>query len=89
MLFRSLSARPGTTDPASLAYRHEEEILAGHEDPEQFYRTHILPDKLTRNLRYLQRISLFGDLRVISETVASSFLSSDRAKKAADFKRTT
>jgi lipopolysaccharide/colanic/teichoic acid biosynthesis glycosyltransferase len=77
-----LSARPGITDPASLAYRHEEEILAGHEDPEQFYRTEILPDKLTRNLAYLRRVSLCGDLRIVSETVALSFLSSDRAKKS-------
>src|SRR5882672_10823180 len=32
-----LSARPGITDPASLAYRHEEKILADQSDPEQFY----------------------------------------------------
>jgi lipopolysaccharide/colanic/teichoic acid biosynthesis glycosyltransferase len=77
-----LSARPGITDPATISYRHEEEILASHEDPEQFYRTQILPDKLTRNLAYLQRVSLWSDLRVISETVASSFLSSARAQKS-------
>jgi lipopolysaccharide/colanic/teichoic acid biosynthesis glycosyltransferase len=76
-----LYARPGITDPASLAYRHEEEILAGHEDPEQFYRTQILPDKLTRNLAYLKRVSLRNDLRIVSETIAWSFLSSDRAPK--------
>ena len=77
-----LSARPGITDHASLAYRNEEEILAGHEDPEAFYRTHILPDKLTRNLAYLQSVSLRGDLRVISATVASSFLPSDTTQKS-------
>jgi lipopolysaccharide/colanic/teichoic acid biosynthesis glycosyltransferase len=77
-----LSARPGITDPASLAYRHEEEILAGHEEPEQFYRTQILPDKLTRNLTYLQTVSLRSDLRVILQTVGSSFLSADRTQKS-------
>ena len=76
-----LSVRPGITDPASLAYRHEEAILAGQEDPEQFYRTQILPDKLTRNLAYLRRVSFCCDLRIVSETVAWSFLSSDRAQK--------
>jgi lipopolysaccharide/colanic/teichoic acid biosynthesis glycosyltransferase len=76
-----LSARPGITDPASLVYRHEEEILAGHEDPEQFYRAQILPDKLTRNLAYLCNVSLWGDLRIVSETIAWSFLSSDRTQK--------
>jgi lipopolysaccharide/colanic/teichoic acid biosynthesis glycosyltransferase len=76
-----LSARPGITDPASLAYHHEEEILAGHVVLERFYRTKILPDKLTRNLAYLCRVSLFCDLRILSETVALSFPSSDRAQK--------
>lgn len=76
-----LSARPGMTDPASLAYRHEEEILASHEDPEQFYRTEILPDKLTRNLEYLRRVSLCGDLRIVSETVAWSLLSSNETQR--------
>jgi lipopolysaccharide/colanic/teichoic acid biosynthesis glycosyltransferase len=69
-----LSVRPGITDPASLAYRHEEKILAGHRNPEQFYRTQILPDKLARNLAYLREISFSNDLRIILATVASSFV---------------
>lgn len=76
-----LSARAGITDPASLAYRHEEELLAGHEDPEQFYRSQILPDKLARNLEYIQNISLKGDLQIILKTLFCSFLSSRRAKE--------
>jgi len=71
-----LSARPGITDPASLAYRHEEEILAEQSDPEQFYRTKILPDKLARNRAYLQKITLRNDIRILSRTVSSAFLSS-------------
>jgi lipopolysaccharide/colanic/teichoic acid biosynthesis glycosyltransferase len=69
-----LSVKPGITGPASLAYLHEEEILSGHEDPELFYRTHVLPDKLARNIMYLQNITLRGDLRIISKTIACSFL---------------
>jgi len=74
-----LAVRPGVTDPASLAYRHEEAILAEHKDPEQFYRTQVLPDKLARNLAYVQAISLKNDLHVIFETVVSSFLASQKA----------
>jgi lipopolysaccharide/colanic/teichoic acid biosynthesis glycosyltransferase len=73
-----LTARPGITDPASLAYRHEEELLAGRDNPEQFYRSQILPDKLTRNVDYIQMISLKGDLQIILETLVCSFLSSRR-----------
>src|SRR5258708_10456978 len=60
-----LSARPGITDLASLAYRREEEILAGQADPERYYRTKILPDKLARNRVYLEKITLQKDIRLI------------------------
>jgi lipopolysaccharide/colanic/teichoic acid biosynthesis glycosyltransferase len=70
-----LSARPGITDPASLAYRHEEMILAEQSDPEQFYRTQILPDKLARNIAYLQKITLRCDILIVLNTLSSSFLS--------------
>ena len=76
-----LSARPGITDPGSLVYRHEEEILADHEDPEQFYRTQILPDKLARNIAYLQCITLRSDLRIILNSVSSSFLFSHKTQE--------
>ncbi len=73
-----LSARPGITDPASLAYRHEEEILAGQADPEQFYRTKILPDKLARNRAYLEKITLQNDFRIIVKTISSSFVLAEK-----------
>ena len=76
-----LSARPGITDPASLAYRHEEEILASHADPEAFYRSEILPDKLARNAAYIQAASLKGDLHIILETLLCSFLFPHRARE--------
>jgi lipopolysaccharide/colanic/teichoic acid biosynthesis glycosyltransferase len=73
-----LCARPGITDPASLAYRHEEEILAEQSDPEQFYRTRILPDKLARNLAYLQQITFRKDTHIILRTISSSFLPAEK-----------
>ena len=78
---RVLSVRPGITDPASLIYRHEEEILAEHRDPEQFYRTQVLPDKLVRNLAYVQAISVKNDLCIIFETILSSVGSSRKLNK--------
>src|SRR2546421_530969 len=68
-----LAARTGMTDPASLAYQHEEELLAGHHDPEEFYRSQVLPDKLALNYDYIQKISLKADLRIIIRTLVSSF----------------
>jgi lipopolysaccharide/colanic/teichoic acid biosynthesis glycosyltransferase len=67
-----LCVRPGITDPASLAYRYEEEILSQYEDPEQVYRLRFLPDKLALNLWYLRDISFRSDLRIIFTTVSRS-----------------
>jgi lipopolysaccharide/colanic/teichoic acid biosynthesis glycosyltransferase len=67
-----LSVRPGITDPSSLAYRHEETVLETASDPEHFYRTCILPDKLARSSVYLQNVTFSSDLRIILQTLGSS-----------------
>ena len=78
-----LSVRPGITDPASLAYRHEEEILADQCDPELFYRTKILPDKLACNRVYLEKITLQNDIRIIVKTISSSFVLAEKQERDA------
>jgi len=66
-----LQARPGLTDPATLAWRHEADVLATADDPEALYRSEILPDKLARSREYLRRASVASDLAVIARTVAA------------------
>lgn len=66
-----LTVRPGITDPASLRYRNEEELLAGRAAREQYYREVILPDKLALNLAYIEKISLAYDLGLIVQTLGS------------------
>jgi lipopolysaccharide/colanic/teichoic acid biosynthesis glycosyltransferase len=78
-----LSARPGITDPASLAFRHEEQLLATQNDPEEFYRTHVLPEKLARSSVYLKKITLRNDLRIILKTILSSLLPVEKQKPGA------
>jgi lipopolysaccharide/colanic/teichoic acid biosynthesis glycosyltransferase len=65
------TVRPGITDPASIVYRHEEEILAASADPLAEYRDRILPDKLTLYERYIQENSLVGDLGILARTLAA------------------
>lgn len=69
-----LRVRPGITDPASIAFRHEEVILAQHANPEQYYRSKLLHDKLTLNLVYIDRMSLFTDLQLLLSTIRSLFI---------------
>jgi lipopolysaccharide/colanic/teichoic acid biosynthesis glycosyltransferase len=64
-----LSVRPGITDPASLTYRREEQLLATAKDREAFYRQSVLPDKLRLNSEYIQNMSLSYDLKLILMTL--------------------
>jgi lipopolysaccharide/colanic/teichoic acid biosynthesis glycosyltransferase len=70
---RVLEVRPGITDPASIAYRHEESVLATSNDPECFYREVVMPDKLLLNLKYLQAISFRNDLQLLLGTFLAIF----------------
>jgi lipopolysaccharide/colanic/teichoic acid biosynthesis glycosyltransferase len=63
-----LRDRPGISDPASLAFRHEDRLLAG-EDPERDYINRILPAKLAISLAYSDNRNLGSDLMVILSTV--------------------
>lgn len=70
---RVLSVRPGITDPASLAFSHEAELLAASADPEREYREVVLPAKLKLSADYAERASLVGDLRLILSTLSRVF----------------
>lgn len=63
-----LAVRPGITDPASLAYRNEAELLAQEPDPERAYFERILPHKLQLSADYAARASLWTDLRLMART---------------------
>lgn len=63
-----LDVRPGITDPASIKYRNENELLEQADYPEQYYIDVIMPDKLRLNLEYATNQSFFGDLKLIFKT---------------------
>ena len=66
---RVLKARPGITDPASIRFRNEEELLAKSSDPDVDYRDVILPQKLSLYEDYVDRSSIISDLLIILKTV--------------------
>lgn len=67
---RVLELTPGITDVASITYRHEAELLAGVDDPEDVYVRQIMPDKIRLNLEYSARATIVSDLRLILQTLA-------------------
>ena len=60
--------KPGITDPASIVYRNEEELLAEIEDPLEHYRLEILPRKLDLYDKYVRNQSLWLDIKIMVQT---------------------
>ncbi len=67
-----LSVRPGITDLASIVYRNENELLAAHPDPEQYYITEIMPGKIELNFKYIRNQTTRGYLQIIFKTIFSA-----------------
>lgn len=64
-----LAVRPGITDPASLEFVDEGELLDGSSDPERAYVEVILPRKLRRQAEYVERATCRSDLAVMARTL--------------------
>jgi lipopolysaccharide/colanic/teichoic acid biosynthesis glycosyltransferase len=69
---RILSVRPGITDPASIAFFDESELLRSAQDVERAYIESVLPMKLRLYEDYVATRSFWGDVRLIVHTVAVS-----------------
>ncbi len=63
-----LQERPGITDPATLAYRHEDQMFSTTRMEEQ-YVEEILPAKLKRSLDYQKQRSLLSDVQILLRTL--------------------
>jgi lipopolysaccharide/colanic/teichoic acid biosynthesis glycosyltransferase len=69
-----LAVKPGITDTASIQFADENSLLADSPDPEKKYITEIMPAKLKLNLQYIEKQSLFVDLKIITQTISRIFL---------------
>lgn len=65
---RALAVRPGITDPASLAYIDEGDLLAKAADAEREYIDVVLPAKLRQAADYAERATLRTDIGVLWRT---------------------
>jgi len=63
-----LKVRPGLTDPASLRYCREAEMLALVPDPLEKFKTVVVPEKLRMSREYLENATVLSDFRVIVQT---------------------
>jgi lipopolysaccharide/colanic/teichoic acid biosynthesis glycosyltransferase len=69
-----LSVRPGITDWATLWNPDEGAVLAGSPDPERLYMEKIRPEKIRLQLQYVRRQSIWVDMTIIFQTLATLIL---------------
>jgi lipopolysaccharide/colanic/teichoic acid biosynthesis glycosyltransferase len=63
-----LIVKPGLTGPASLVFRNEEELLAKQENPEDYNRDVIWPEKVAINKEYIEKYTFSKDLQILYNT---------------------
>ena len=63
-----LDVRPGITDPASIKFRNENELMEQTEDPEKYYIEVIMQEKIKLYLEYVEEHSFFYDIALIFKT---------------------
>ena len=63
-----LDVRPGITDPASIKFRNENELMEKAEDPEKYYIEVIMQEKIKLYLEYVEKHSFWYDIKLIFET---------------------
>ena len=66
-----LKVRPGITDPASVRFRNEGEILRGSADPDEDYFEKIHPEKMRLSIEYVQKQSFLLDCKILLQTMAA------------------
>ena len=63
-----LDVRPGITDPASIKFRNENELMGKAEDPEKYYIDILMQEKIKLYLEYVNYHTFWGDVRLIFKT---------------------
>ena len=63
-----LDVRPGITDPASIKFRNENELMEAASDPEKYYIEVIMQEKIKLYLEYVAHHSFLGDIGLIFKT---------------------
>jgi lipopolysaccharide/colanic/teichoic acid biosynthesis glycosyltransferase len=66
-----LSVRPGITDPASLLFLHEDELLGNGPNATKIYVERVMPEKLRIYRAYVAARSPSGDVRIVLATIGT------------------
>ena len=77
--------RPGITDPASIRFRNESELLDDSEFAERVYVERILPEKLRLSRHYTHHASVAWDVHIVLTTLVSLFYPARALERLVDW----
>ena len=63
-----MDVKPGITDPASIKFRNENELMEKAEEPERYYIEVIMQEKIKLYLEYVEKHSFLYDIGLIFNT---------------------
>ena len=63
-----LDVRLGITDPASIKFRNENELMGQAENPEDYYINVIMQEKIRLYLEYVENTSFWDDIKLMFKT---------------------
>ena len=63
-----LDVRPGITDPASIKFRNENELMEKSDNPENYYINVIMQEKIRLYLEYVGKVGFWYDIKLIFKT---------------------
>lgn len=63
-----LDVRPGITDPASIKFRNENELMETADNPEDYYINVIMQEKIRLYLEYVSKAGFWYDIKLIFKT---------------------
>lgn len=65
---------PGIFGPNQIAFRNESDLYPADQDPEEYYRTVLFPEKARRDIAYFKRANWFRDLQWIIKGIWVSII---------------
>ncbi|MCQ2307191.1 MAG: sugar transferase [Bacteroidales bacterium] len=68
-----LDVRPGITDPASIRFINENELLEKADNPEKYYIEVIMQEKIKLYLEYVDKVGFWYDIKLIFQTIKAIF----------------
>lgn len=72
-MMATLLLAPGISGEASLRFKNENELLAQADDFEKCYVEEVLPEKMRINLEYIEKLSVWYDIKLLFRTFFAIF----------------